>query len=167
MTTLRLDHVVVVVEDLEPGVAFFRELGLEVEGSAAVEGDWVDRVNGIDDVRVDIVMLRTPDGHGRIELTSYRSPALAEATPHPAPPNVLGLRSVMFEVDDVDDAVARLGRHGGELMGEIVRYEDRYRLCYLRGPGGIIVALAESLAGREAPETSMTPDEVDGQVYGG
>lgn len=167
MVAARLDHVVLVVEDLDAGVAFFRELGLEIEGSGAMEGDWIDRVNGMDDVKVDIVLLRTPDGHGKIELTTFRSPALVRATPHPAPPNVLGLRSVMFEVDDVADMVARLGRHGGELIGEIVRYEDAYRLCYLRGPGGTIVALAESLGGDEAPETAMTPDEVDGQVYGG
>ena len=167
MTTPRLDHVVVVVEALEPGIAFFRELGLEIEGQGPVEGDWVDRVNGIDDVKVDIVMLRTPDGHGKIELTAFRSPALVAADPHPAPPNVLGYRSVMFEVDDVDDTVARLEPLGGELIGEITDYEDIYRLCYLRGPGGIIVALAESLGGDDAPETSMTPDAVDGQVYGG
>ena len=162
-----MDHVVVVVEALDPAIAFFRELGLEVEGSSAVEGDWVDRVNGIEDVRVDIVMLRTPDGHGRVELSTYRSPSLVDATPHPAPPNALGLRSVMFEVEDVDAMVERLGRHGGTLMGDIVDYAGAYRLCYLRGPGGIIVALAQSIGGDEAPETSMTPDEVDGQVYGG
>jgi catechol 2,3-dioxygenase-like lactoylglutathione lyase family enzyme len=167
VTTPRLDHVVVVVEALEPAIAFFGELGLEIEGSGAMEGDWIDRVNGMADVKVDIVLLRTPDGHGKVELTAFRSPALVPPTPHPAPPNVVGLRSVMFEVDDVEDVVARLGRHGGELIGEIVRYEDAYRLCYLRGPGGIIVALAESISDDEAPETAMTPDEVDGQVYGG
>jgi catechol 2,3-dioxygenase-like lactoylglutathione lyase family enzyme len=163
----RLDHVVVVVEALEPAIAFFHELGLETEGSASMEGSWLDRINAIDGLQIDIVMLRTPDGHGRLELTSFRSPALVDASPHPAPPNTAGLRSVMFEVDDVDAMVERLGRHGGTLIGEIVAYEDVYRLCYLRGPGGIIVSLAETLGGTDAPETSMTPDEVDGQVYGG
>jgi catechol 2,3-dioxygenase-like lactoylglutathione lyase family enzyme len=167
VTNPRFDHVVVVVEALEPAIAFFRELGLEIEGSGAMDGDWIDRVNGIDDVKVDIVMLRTPDGQGKIELTAFRSPPLLAADPHPAPPNVLGLRSVMFEVDDVDDMVARLGGHGGTLMGEIVDYAGVYRLCYLRGPGGIIVSLAESVGGADAAETSMTPDAVDGQVYGG
>ena len=163
-----MDHVVVVVESLEPAIAFFQELGLEIEGRAPVEGDWVDRVNGVDDVKVDIVMLRTPDGGGKIELTAFRSPALVAAQPHPAPPNVLGYRSVMFEVDDVDGTVARLASHGGELIGQVTDYEDVYRLCYLRGPGGIILALAETLGGGAEPDTtSMTPDEVDGQVYGG
>ena len=166
MTSPRLDHVVVVVDDLAAATAFFLELGLEVEGQAPIEGDWVDRVNGIDDVKVDVVLLRTPDGHGKLELTAFRSPALIPATPQPAPPNVLGLRSVMFEVDDVDDVVARLGAHGGELMGEIVDYEDQYRLCYLRGPAGIIVALATPLHPR-VDTTEMTPQPVDGQVYGG
>ena len=167
MANPRMDHVVVVVEALEPAIAFFHELGLETEASTTVEGTWVDRINAIDGLRADIVMLRTPDGRGKLELTTFRSPSLVDASPHPAPPNTLGLRSVMFEVDDVDDAVERLARHGGTLIGEIVDYEDIYRLCYLRGPGGIIVSLAESLGGAGAPETSMTPDEVDGQVYGG
>jgi catechol 2,3-dioxygenase-like lactoylglutathione lyase family enzyme len=142
--TLRLDHVVVVVEDLEAGVAFFTELGLEREGEQRVEGDWVDRVNGIDGVSVDIVMMRTPDGDGKLELTKFHAPIASTAEPN-APANTLGYRSVMFAVDDVDDTVARLQRHGGELIGEIVQYEDMYRLCYLRGPAGIIVALAEEL----------------------
>ena len=166
MTTLRLDHIVVVVDDLAAATDFFLELGMEVEGRMPVEGDWVDRVNGLDDLKVDIVMLRTPDGDGKLELTAFRSPPLVAATPQPAPPNVLGLRSVMFEVDDVDDVVARLEAHGGELIGEIVEYEDQYRLCYLRGPAGIIVALATSLQ-PQADTTEMTPEPVDGQVYGG
>ena len=169
MTNLRLDHVVVVVDDLAAATAFFLELGMEVEGTAPIEGAWLDRVNGLDDVKVDVALLRTPDGQGKLELTAFRSPALVDATPHPAPPNVLGLRSVMFEVDDVDDVVARLQPHGGERIGEIEQYEDQYRLCYLRGPAGIIVALAESLGGHDADAdtTSMTPAPVDGQVYGG
>lgn len=110
-----------------------------------IEGDWVDRVNGIEDIQVDIVMMRTPDGHGKLELTRFRNPKLVEVEPANAPPNALGLRSVMFTVDSVDDAVATLRGHGAELMGEVVQYENLYRLCYIRGPAGIIVALAEEL----------------------
>ncbi|MBQ1046297.1 MULTISPECIES: VOC family protein [unclassified Micromonospora] len=140
-----MDHVSVVVDDLPTAIAFFTELGMEVEGEMPVEGPWVDRVNGIDGVRVDIAMMRTPDGHGKLELTRFRSPALVAAEPADAPPNTLGLRSVMFAVDDVDDTVARLRAHGGELIGEVADYGDVYRLCYLRGPAGVIVALAEQL----------------------
>jgi len=141
-----MDHVSVVVDDLEAATAFFAGLGMEVEGQAPVEGPWVDRVNGIDGVRVDIVMLRTPDGHGRLELTRFRTPAAVTTEPASAPPNALGLRSIMFAVDDLDDAVARLRPHGGELVGDVAQYENSYRLCYLRGPAGIIVALAEALS---------------------
>ena len=144
MAPLRMDHVVVVVEDLESAVAFFTELGMEREGGQRIEGDWVDRVNAIDGVRVDIVMMRTPDGHNKLELTKFHSPTATTTEPN-APPNTLGYRSVMFAVDDVEDTVARLHPHGGELIGEITQYEDMYRLCYLRGPAGIIVALAEAL----------------------
>ena len=145
MALQRMDHVVVVVEDLDAGVAFFTELGMEREGEQRIEGDWVDRVNGIEGIRVDIVMMRTPDGHGKLELTKFHSPAATTAEPD-APPNTLGYRSVMFAVDDVDDTVARLQPYGGELIGEITQYEDMYRLCYLRGPAGIIVALAQELS---------------------
>jgi catechol 2,3-dioxygenase-like lactoylglutathione lyase family enzyme len=145
MAIQRMDHVSVVVDDLEAAMAFFVELGMTLEAEAPVEGPWVDRVNAIDDVRVDIAMMRTPDGHGRLELTRFRSPALVSAKQDNAPPNTLGLRSVMFAVDDIDDVVARLRTQGGELIGEIVDYEDIYRLCYLRGPAGIIVSLAEQL----------------------
>ncbi|WP_435588507.1 VOC family protein [Micromonospora chalcea] len=141
-----MDHVSVVVDDLPAAIAFFTELGMEVEGEMPVEGAWVDRVNGIDGVRVDIAMMRTPDGHGKLELTRFRTPALVAAEPSDAPPNTLGLRSVMFAVDDVDDTVARLRAHGGELIGEVADYGDVYRLCYLRGPAGVIVALAEQLS---------------------
>jgi catechol 2,3-dioxygenase-like lactoylglutathione lyase family enzyme len=146
MAIQRMDHVSVVVEDLAAAIAFFTELGLELEGETPVEGRWVDRVNGLDDVRVDIAMMRTPDGHSKLELTRFRTPELVSAHPDPAPPNTLGLRSVMFAVDDIDDAVARLRGHGGELVGEIAQYENLYRLCYLRGPAGVIVALAEQLS---------------------
>jgi len=138
-------HVGVVVDDLKGATAFFLELGLELEGEAAVEGRWVDRVVGLDDVRVDIAMVRTPDGHGRLELTKFHTPPATTAEPN-ATANTLGLRSVMFAVDDIDDVVARLRAHGAELVGEVEQYEDSYRLCYVRGPEGIIVALAEQLS---------------------
>ena len=136
MTLKRLDHVSVVVEDLEPAIAFFAALGLTVEAKMPIEGSWVDRINAIEGIRVDIVMMRTPDGHGRLELTKFHNPKLVEMQPAVAPPNALGLRSVMFTVESVDDAVARLRPHGGELIGEVVQYEDQYRLCYMRGPAG-------------------------------
>jgi catechol 2,3-dioxygenase-like lactoylglutathione lyase family enzyme len=145
MTIKRLDHVSVVVDDLPAAVAFFTALGMTIEGELPIEGPWVDRVNGIDGIQVDIVMMRTPDGHGRLELTKFRSPALVEIEPAIAPPNTLGLRSVMFAVESVDDTVARLRATGAELVGEVAQYEDMYRLCYMRGPAGIIVALAEEL----------------------
>ena len=147
MTIKRLDHVSVVVDDLAAAIAVFSELGLELEGEAALEGEWVDRVNGLESVQVDIVMMRTPDGHGRLELTKFRNPKLVEIEPAIAPPNTLGLRSVMFTVESVDDTVARLRANGAELVGEVAQYEDVYRLCYMRGPAGIIVALAEELFG--------------------
>ena len=140
-----MDHVGVVVDDLEAATAFFVELGMEVEGEATVEGGWVDRVVGLDDVRVDIAMVRTPDGHGRLELTKFRIPAAAGAEPRNAPANTLGIRNIMFAVEDIDDVLTRLQRHGAELVGEVARYEDIYRLCYVRGPDGIIVALAEQI----------------------
>ena len=145
MTIKRLDHVSVVVDDLAAAIAFFTTLGMTHEGEAPVEGPWVDRVNGLERVQVDIVMMRTPDGHGRVELTKFRNPELVGAEPAIAPPNTLGLRQVMFAVEDIDDTVARLRANGAELVGEVVQYEDKYRLCYMRGPAGIIVALAEQL----------------------
>src|SRR3954470_10504529 len=145
MTIKRLDHVSVVVDDLAAAIAFFPALGMTLEGEAPVEGPWVDRVNGLESVQVDIVIMRTPDGHGRLELTKFRNPKLVEIEPAIAPPNALGLRSVMFTVESVDDTVARLRANGAELVGEVAQYEDKYRLCYMRGPAGIIVALAEEL----------------------
>jgi catechol 2,3-dioxygenase-like lactoylglutathione lyase family enzyme len=141
-----MDHVSVVVDDLEAAMAFFVELGMELEGQAPIEGRWVDRVNALDGVRVDIAMMRTPDGHGRLELTKFHTPTAVSAEPENAPPNTLGLRSVMFAVDDVDATVVRLRAHGAELVGEVAQYQDSYRLCYVRGPAGIIVALAEQLS---------------------
>jgi catechol 2,3-dioxygenase-like lactoylglutathione lyase family enzyme len=145
MAIKRLDHVVVVVDDLAAGIVFFTELGMAIEGETRVEGPWVDRINGIEGIQADIVMMRTPDGHGRLELTKFQSPELVELQPAVAPPNALGLRSVMFAVDSLDDTVARMRAIGAELIGEISQYEDLYRLCYMRGPAGIIVALAEEL----------------------
>lgn len=145
MSIKRLDHVSVVVDDLESAVEFFSALGMAVEGKAPIEGEWVDRINGIKGVRADIVMMRTPDGHGRLELTKFHNPRLVDIEPAVAPPNAIGLRSVMFTVDSVDETVARLREKGGELVGEVAQYENQYRLCYMRGPGGIIVALAQEL----------------------
>jgi catechol 2,3-dioxygenase-like lactoylglutathione lyase family enzyme len=145
MTIKKLDHVSVVVVDLEDAIAFFTALGMTIEGRAPIEGKWVDRINAIDNIRVDIVMMRTPDGSGRLELTKFHHPELVALTPAVAPPNAPGLRSVMLTVVSVDDTVARLQAAGGELIGEVVQYEDKYRLCYMRGPAGIIVSLAEEL----------------------
>jgi catechol 2,3-dioxygenase-like lactoylglutathione lyase family enzyme len=144
MAIRRMDNVGIVLNDLPAAVAFFKELGLQLEGETTVEGRWVDRILGLDSVRSDIAMMRTPDGHGRLELARYQRPSAVSAEPKPAP-NTLGLHRVMFAVDDIDDVVARLRTHGAELIGEIVQYETMYRLCYLRGPEGIIVALAEEL----------------------
>src|SRR5207237_7547978 len=125
------------------GVAVFSALGVTLAGERPVEGPWVDRVSGLESVQVDIVMMRTPDGHGRLELTKFRNPKLVEIEPAIAPPNTLGLRSVMFTVESVDDTVARLRANGAELVGVVAQYEDKYRLYYMQGPPAIIVALAE------------------------
>jgi catechol 2,3-dioxygenase-like lactoylglutathione lyase family enzyme len=146
LTIKRLDHVSVVVDDLPAAVAFFTTLGMTIEGEAPVEGAWVDRVNAIENVQVDIVLMRCPDGQGGLELTKFRNPDLVDSSPAVPPPNTLGLRSVMFLVDSVDDTVARMRAIGTELVGEVAQYEDQYRLCYMRGPAGIIVALAEELS---------------------
>jgi catechol 2,3-dioxygenase-like lactoylglutathione lyase family enzyme len=142
----RLDHVSVVVNDLEAAKAFFVELGMELEGEAPIEGDWVDRINALDGVRVNIAMMRTPDGHGRLELTKFHFPAVVTPQPENALGNTLGLRSIMFTVDDIDATVAGLRAHGAELIGEVEQYQDFYRLCYVRGPEGIIVSLAQQLS---------------------
>jgi len=140
-----MDHVGVVVDDLEAALAFFVELGMERTGGVTpVEGAWVDRVVGLEGVQVDVAFVRTPDGHTRLELTQFRHPAATAPELNP-PANRLGLRRLMFLVEDIQDVIARLRPHGGELLGEVAAYEDVYRLCYLRGPGGIIVALAEEI----------------------
>lgn len=146
MTIQRMDNVLIVVEDLDEVIAFFVELGMELEGKGPIEGRWVERVIGIDGVRQDVAMLRTPDGHGRIELARFHTPTAIRAEPREAPANTLGLRRIMFAVEDIDDVVARLRARGAELVGELAQYEDAYRLCYVRGPEGIIVGLAEQLS---------------------
>lgn len=140
MPTLRMDNVAIVVDDLYAAIDFFSVLGLELEGRADIEGEFADQTVGLAGVRSEIAMMRTPDGHGRIELTAYRSPE-AVVVP-PSAPNTLGLHRIMFAVDDIDATIERLG---AELLGSVANYEDTYRLCYLRGPGGIIVALAEQV----------------------
>ena len=145
MTLLRMDNVGIVVNDLKAATAFFVELGLELEGETTVEGRWVDRIVGLDGVRSDIAMLRTPDGHSRLELSKFHTPPATTAEPN-APVNTLGMGRIMFAVDDIEDVLARLQAHGAELVGEVVQYEDSYRLCYVRGPEGIIVGLAEELS---------------------
>jgi catechol 2,3-dioxygenase-like lactoylglutathione lyase family enzyme len=146
MTIQRMDNVLIVVDDLEAAKAFFAELGMELEGEATNEGPWVGRIIGLNDVRADIAMMRTPDGHGGIELTKFHTPPAVTGEPERAPVNTLGIRRIMFAVDDIDDVVARLRSHGAELVGEIAQYEDIYRLCFLRGPEGIIIGLAEKLS---------------------
>jgi len=145
MTIQRMDNVLIVVEDLEAAKAFFAELGMELEGETTVEGDWAASVVGLEDVRADIAMMRTPDGHNRVELSKFHTPPAVRAEPENAPSNALGIRRIMFTVDDIDDVVARLRTHGAELVGEIAQYEEIYRLCFLRGPEGIVIGLAEQL----------------------
>ena len=145
MTLKRMDNVLIVVDDLEAAKAFFLELGLELEGETTVEGPSVDRLVGLQNVRATLALMRTPDGHGRIELDKFHTPEAIRTGPENAPVNELGIRRIMFAVDDIDDVVARLLAHGAELVGEVVQYEDTYRLAYVRGPEGIIIALAEQL----------------------
>ena len=146
MPIRRMDNVLIVVDDLEGAMAFFGELGMELEGKTQVEGDWVDRVVGLAGVRADIVMLRTPDGHGRVELTKFHTPPAIRSEPQTAPANTLGIRRIMFAVDVIDGTVAGLRARGAELVGDVAQYEDRYRLCFVRGPAGIIIGLAEQLS---------------------
>ena len=145
MAILRMDNVLVVVEDIEAAKAFFVALGMELEGETTVEGPFVDQTVGLEGVRADIVMMRTPDGQGRVELSRFHTPPAIRIGPEDVPSNALGIRRIMFAVDDVDDTVARLRSHGAELVGEIAQYEDMYRLCFVRGPEGIIIGVAEQL----------------------
>jgi catechol 2,3-dioxygenase-like lactoylglutathione lyase family enzyme len=144
MTIERMDHVGIVVDDLAAAIGFFVVLGLELQGKGSVEGRSVDRIVGLEGVRSDFAMMQTPDGHGRLELVKFNSPPSQGDNPH-APANTRGLRHITFAVDDIDATVARLQARGAELVGEVVRYENSYRLCYLRGPEGIIVELAEKI----------------------
>jgi catechol 2,3-dioxygenase-like lactoylglutathione lyase family enzyme len=140
-----MDNVLIVVDDLDAAKAFFVELGMELEGEMPVEGPWVDLVVGLENVRAEIAMMRTPDGHGRVELTKFHAPTAIRAEPKNAPANTLGIRRIMFAVDDINDVLARLRAHGAELVGEVAQYENMYRLCFIRGPEGILVGVAEQL----------------------
>src|SRR5881398_2818843 len=145
MAVQRMDNVGIVVDDLPATIAFFRELGLELEGQATVEGEWAGRVTGLGDQRVEIAMMRTPDGHGRLEISRFLNPPVV-ADHRNAPVNALGYLRVMFAVEDIDEILARLRKHGAELVGEVVQYENSYRLCYIRGPEGLLIGLAEPLS---------------------
>jgi catechol 2,3-dioxygenase-like lactoylglutathione lyase family enzyme len=145
MKLKRMDNVLIVVEDLEAAKAFFIELGMELEGQMPVEGPWVGQVVGLENVRAEIAMMRTPDGHGRVELSKFHSPAAVRTEPKNAPSNALGIRRIMFAVENLDDVLQRLRKHGAELVGEVAQYENIYRLCFIRGPEGIIIGLAEEL----------------------
>lgn len=144
MTIKRMDNVGIVVEDLDAAIAFFTELGLALEGRAPIEGDWADGVTGLSNMRVEIAMLRTPDGHGRVELSKFHAPPVA-ADHRTAPVNALGYLRVMFTVEDIDDTLARIAKRGAQVVGEVVQYENAYRLCYVRGPEGILIGLAQEL----------------------
>ena len=153
MALKRMDNVGIVVEDLDATIEFFRELGLELEGRTMVEGEWAGRVTGLGDQRVEIAMMRTPDGHSRLELSRFLAPRVV-ADHRNAPVNALGYLRVMFAVDDIDETLARLRKHGAELVSsEVVQYEDAYRLCYIRGPEGLLIGLAQELGSRTSPST--------------
>ena len=144
MTVKRMDNLGIVVESLDAAISFFAELGLELEGRATIEGEWAGRVTGLRDQRVKIAMMRTPDGHSRLELSRFLTPPVV-ADHRNAPVNALGYLRVMFTVEDIDDTLTRLRKRGAQLVGEVVQYEDVYRLCYLRGPEGILIGLAEQI----------------------
>ncbi|WP_018899822.1 VOC family protein [Rhizobium sp. 2MFCol3.1] len=144
MAVNRMDNVGIVVDDLDETIDFFRELGLELEGRTMVEGEWAGRITGLGDQQVEIAMMRTPDGHSRLELSRFISPEII-ADHRDAPVNALGYLRVMFAVEDIDDTLERLGKRGARLEGELVQYKDAYRLCYIRGPGGLLIGLAQEL----------------------
>jgi catechol 2,3-dioxygenase-like lactoylglutathione lyase family enzyme len=144
MTVKRMDNVGIVVESLDTAISFFAELGLELEGRATLEGEWAGRVTGLRDQRVEIAMMRTPDGHSRLELSRFLTPPVV-ADHRNDPVNALGYLRVMFTVEDIDDMLARLRKRGAQLVGEVVQYKDAYRLCYIRGPEGLLIGLAEEL----------------------
>src|SRR6186997_1256801 len=147
MTVKRMDNVGIVVESIDAAIEFFTELGLEFEGRAPIEGDWADGVTGLRDMRVEIAMMRTPDGHSRLELSRFLSPSVV-ADQRSAPVNALGYLRVMFTVEDIDDTLVRLGKHGAKIVGEVVQYQDTYQLCYSRSPEGILIGLAQKLGQR-------------------
>ena len=151
MTVKRLDNVGIVVEDLDAAIAFFVELGMELEGRAELQGEWVDRVIGVDGAHDEIATLRTPDGHARLELTRFYNPPAVGPSPKDLPANALGYRRIMFAVDDLDQTLARLRPHGAELVRDVVEYQGLYRLCFIRGPAGIIIGLAQPLNGPGGP----------------
>ena len=144
MRVKRMDNVGIVVENIDVAVEFFTELGLELEGRAPIEGDWADGVTGLRDMRVEIAMMRTPDGHSRLEISRFLAPPLV-GDHRNAPVNALGYLRVMFTVEDIDDTLVRLGKRGAELVGKVAEYENMYRLCYIRGPEGILIGLAQEL----------------------
>ncbi len=156
MTVMRMDNVGIVVEDLDAAVAFFTELGLDLEGRATVAGDWADGVTGLRNMRVEIAMMRTPDGHSRLELSRFLAPPVV-ADHRGAPVNALGYLRVMFTVEDIDDTLARLGKRGAKLVGEVAQYENMYRLCYIRGPEGILIGLAQQLGQQASRENPIRP----------
>jgi len=154
MTVKRMDNVGIVVEDIDAAIAFFVELGLDLEGRAPIEGDWADGVTGLPGMRVEIAMMRTPDGHSRLELSRFLAPPVV-ADHRVSPVNALGYLRVMFTVDDIDDTLVRLGKRGATLVGDVVQYENMYRLCYIRGPEGILIGLAEQLGQQASRENSI------------
>lgn len=154
MTVKRMDNVGIVMKDIDAAIEFFSELGLELEGRAPVEGDWADGVTGLHDMRVEIAMMRTPDGHSRLELSRFLAPPVA-ADHRSAPVNALGYLRVMFAVEDIDDTLARLRKRGAKLVGDVVQYQDIYRLCYIRGPEGILIGLAQQLDQQTARANPM------------
>ena len=154
MAVKRMDNVGIVVADLDAAIAFFGELGLELEGRAPIEGEWADGVTGLRDMRVEIAMMRTPDGHSRLELSRFLAPPVV-ADHRRAPVNALGYLRVMFAVDDLDETLARLDKLGATIVGDVVRYENMYRLCYIRGPEGILIGLAEQLGQQDSRADPM------------
>src|SRR5262245_41002845 len=163
MTVKRMDNVGIVVEDLDAAIGFFTDLGLELEGRAPIQGEWADGVTGLTDMRVEIAMMRTPDGHGRLELSRFLAPRVA-ADHRSAPVNALGYLRVMFAVEDIDDTLARLSKRGAQLVGEVVQYEDTYRLCYIRGPEGILIGLAQQLGKSAARANPMSREREHGSI---
>ena len=158
MAIKRMDNVGIVVDDLEATIDFFRELGLDLEGRATIEGEWAGRVTGLSEQRVEIAMLRTPDGHGRLELSRFLTPPVV-ADHRTAPVNSLGYLRVMFAVDDVDETLERLRKRGAQLVGELVQYKDTFRLCYIRGPEGLLIGLAQELRSPAVPARAEQKEE--------